>query len=87
MKARRSEKVFLDLRGRVARNLALIRQRRGVTFEVLGALSGLHWRHLQKIEAGESNVTLVTLARLADGLGVDALELMSRRTEAPRRTT
>lgn len=87
MNTRRSEKVFQDLRGRLARNLAQIRQQRGVTFEALGIRSGLHWRHIQKIEAGESNVTLVTIARLADGLGVDPLELMSRRTEAPRRTT
>ena len=77
-KKRRSEQVFLDLRKRVARNLARLRAEQGLTFEQLGQCSGLHLRHLQKIEAGESNVTLMTLARLADGLGVDGLELMVR---------
>jgi transcriptional regulator with XRE-family HTH domain len=75
---KKSEKVFQDLRKRVAQNLARLRSERGLTFEKLGNRAGLHWRHLQKIEAGESNVTLVTIARLADGLAVDALELIHR---------
>jgi transcriptional regulator with XRE-family HTH domain len=75
---KKSEKIFQDLRHRVARNLARLRTSRGFTFEMLGNRAGLHWRHLQKIEAGESNVTLVTIARLADGLAVDVTELMLR---------
>lgn len=31
--------------------------------------------HLQKIEAGKLNVTLVTLVRIADGLGVSVRDL------------
>jgi transcriptional regulator with XRE-family HTH domain len=75
---KKSDKVFQDLRQRVARNLARLRAEQGLTFEALGAGTGLHWRHLQKIEAGESNVTLVTIARLAKGLEVDAHELMTK---------
>ncbi len=73
-----SEKVFHDLRRRVAHNMARLRKRRRLSFAELGQRAGLHWRHLQKIEAAESNVTLVTLARLADGLGVDGGELMTK---------
>lgn len=35
----------------------------------------IDWKHLQKIEAGQLNITLVTLVRIAKGLHVslDAL--------------
>jgi predicted transcriptional regulator len=75
---KKSERIFQDLRRRVALNLARIRSARGLTFEMLGYRAGLHWRHLQKIEAGESNVTLITIARLSDGLCIDAEELVAR---------
>lgn len=38
--------------------------------EGLNERSGVDWRHIHKIEAGTLNVTLVTLHRLAKGLGV-----------------
>ena len=78
---KKSEKVFQDLRRRVAHNLARLRMEQRLTFEELGKLSGLHWRHLQKIEAGEVNVTIDTITRLARGLGVDSHELLAK---APR---
>jgi hypothetical protein len=31
----------------------------------------MHWRHWQKIEAGELGVTLRTVARLIEALGTD----------------
>ena len=34
------------------------------------------WRHVQKIEAGEVNVTLRTLSKLATALSTDPLELL-----------
>jgi len=74
---KKSEKVFHELRRRVGKNLCRLRAARGLTQLALAEAAGLHWRHLQKIEAGESNATLVTMARLADGLRVDALELMA----------
>jgi XRE family transcriptional regulator, regulator of sulfur utilization len=74
----KSEKIFHDLRRRVAFNLARLRADRGLTFEQLGTRSGLHWRHLQKIEAGESNVQLLTIARLASGLCIDVGDLVVR---------
>lgn len=36
---------------------------------------GVHWRHWQKIEAGEVNITLRTLTRIAAALEADASEL------------
>jgi transcriptional regulator with XRE-family HTH domain len=41
---------------------------------------GVHWRHWQKIEAGEVNITLRTLTRIATALEADASDLS---TEPP----
>lgn len=71
-----SEKIYRTLRSRVANNLARLRAEQGLTFKALGERSGLHWRHLQKIEAGEVNLTLATVACLVDGLGVEVSELV-----------
>jgi len=76
----KSEKTFQHLRRRVAGNLFRLRAARGLTQMELADAAGLHWRHVQKIEAGKNNVTLITLARLADGLQVDAMELMAAAT-------
>lgn len=37
----------------------------------------MHWRHWQKIEAGEVNATLHTLSRLCDALSVDVRDLLA----------
>jgi len=37
----------------------------------------MHWRHWQKIEAGQTNVTLFTLVRVADALNTDPSSLLS----------
>ena len=76
MKKKR-EKMFEDLRSRVSLNVSKLRAAQRLTLVQLGAGAGLHWRHIQKIEAGEGNVTLVTIARLARGLEVDPYELVA----------
>ena len=69
----KSEKTYRELKRRVAGNLSRERNAQGLTFEELGRRSGLHWRHVQKVEAGDANFTLLTIARLADGLDVDGV--------------
>lgn len=46
------------------------REAQNITRERASALAALDVRHLQRIEAGEGNVTLATVLRLADALGV-----------------
>jgi transcriptional regulator with XRE-family HTH domain len=57
-----------------ARKLGLrvrsLRRARGWTLEGLAERADLDLKHLQKIEAGSLNVTLVTIVRIATGLGV-----------------
>jgi len=60
------------LRVRIGRNLRRLRTLHMFTQQKLAEISGLHWRHIQKIEKGEVNVTLQTITRCADALQVDA---------------
>ena len=47
------------------------RQALRLTMEELGHRSGLHWTFVGQVERGERNPTLLTMARLAKGLGCD----------------
>ncbi|HEY3315291.1 MAG TPA: helix-turn-helix transcriptional regulator [Bacillota bacterium] len=66
-----------DTRRLLALNVRRIRLLRGFTQEAAAARAGIAVRHYQKIEAGEVNVTLDTLARVAQGLGTEVVELFS----------
>lgn len=46
-----------------------LREERGWTLERAAEAMNLDLKHLQKIEAGKLNVTLVTVVRIAEGLG------------------
>ncbi len=62
-----------------ARNLGLhlraLREDLGLTLEQAAERMLLAPKHLQKIEVGSINVTLVTLVRVADGLGTSVRNL------------
>ena len=60
----------------VARNVASIRKRRGLTQEELAEILGTAARNVQRIEGGQ-NLTLATLERVAGALGVEPAELLS----------
>jgi len=65
------------VRGRVAYHLRRIRTAQGLTQEAVARRAGLAVRHVQKIEAAQLNLTLKSLAKLANALGVDPGELLS----------
>src|SRR5262249_42675452 len=64
------------LRRRLAANVRTARNASSLTLKVASARVEMHWRHWQKIEAGEVNVTLHTLARLGDVLDIDPSNLL-----------
>lgn len=64
------EQLATALQKRVAENVRQVRLAKSMTQETLSAEAMLAPRHLQKIEAGEVNVTLKTLAAIAGALGV-----------------
>lgn len=66
-----------DLQARLGRAVRQLRRQADLTQEDLAAQAHMGWRHLQKIEAGEVNVTLSTISRLALALDVDPAELLN----------
>lgn len=69
----------------VSRNLKLLRGRAGLTQERLAKKSRVHVKQISQIEGGSQNLTLDTLQRLADGLGVSVAELVNETEKAPSR--
>jgi transcriptional regulator with XRE-family HTH domain len=72
-------RLLRTLQARLASNLRSIRNQKGLTQELLAELSGLDVRHIQKLEAGEVNATLKTLAALSLALDVPPSELLGVR--------
>lgn len=66
-----------DLQRTVGRNVRAWREQRGISQEALADLVGVHRTYMGGIERGERNLSLKSLERLADALGVDALDLLA----------
>ncbi len=60
---------------KLGQHIKALRLEQGWTLEALAERADLDLKHLQKIEAGQLNVTLVTLVRVASGLRVPISEL------------
>ncbi len=74
----------LELRRRLKVNVRTCRKAAGLTLKVVSERAEMHWRHWQKIEAGQVNATLQTLVRVADALRVDPVDLV--RAPPPEKT-
>lgn len=66
----------------IGQRLRALRKARGLTLEKAAELADMDYQHIQKIEAGKLNVTLVTFVRLAEALGVDLGVFFADRREA-----
>lgn len=71
------------LRDRIAKNLKLFRSKLGMSQELLADRAGLHRTHVGLIEKGLTSARMDTLVVLAAALGVDELELLVERDDAP----
>lgn len=61
----------------LANQVRFLRLARGWTLEVGAEKMTIDMRHLQKIEAGEVNVTLATLVRVAEAFDVPLADLFA----------
>jgi len=61
---------FLTEKKALGARLRALRKAREWTLDKAAEHTGLDWRHIQMIEAGQPNVTLLTLVRLAEGFAV-----------------
>ena len=64
------------LRRRLGSNVRALRTAAPFTLKQAAVRATMHWRHWQKIEAGQTNLTLFTLSRIADALNVEPGELL-----------
>lgn len=71
-----------DLQRIVGRNIRRLRRERGLSQEELADEIGVHRTFMGGVERGERNLTLQTLERLAERLGVDPVNLLSEADRA-----
>ena len=64
---------------RLGANVRALRKNRAWTLEQAAELAHLDLKHLQKVEAGALNVTLVTLVRLAEGFDIQLDDLFAQK--------
>jgi transcriptional regulator with XRE-family HTH domain len=60
---------------RFGQRLKTLRLERGVSQERLAELAGLHRAYISGVEVGRRNISLWTLHRLANALGITSAEL------------
>lgn len=77
---------YLALLASIGANVRRLREARGWTQEELAyRASEMTPPMLRTIEAGTVNVTALSISRLAEGLGVDASELLRPAAASPKR--
>lgn len=65
-----------DLQRAVGRNLRAYREARGLSQEAFADDLGVHRTYMGGIERGERNLTLKSLERMAERVGLDPIELL-----------
>ncbi|MGR5986153.1 helix-turn-helix domain-containing protein [Bacillus cytotoxicus] len=68
----------MELIKKLGERIRLLRKEQNLSQERLGELSNIHTNHIGAIERGEKNVTIESLAKITNGLGITLEELFSR---------
>lgn len=66
-----------NLQQTVGANLRSHREALGLSQEKFAAVVGVHFSYISRIERGQSNISLDTLAKIADAAGLHPLELLA----------
>lgn len=69
----------MDVRARVGLNVQRLRRDKDLSQEELAGRADVHQTYLSGVERGVRNPSVVALARIAKGLGVDIEDLVKRR--------
>nr|WP_243896450.1 helix-turn-helix transcriptional regulator [Actinomyces bowdenii] len=65
-----------DLQRTVGANLRAYRKERGLSQEAFAEVIGVHRTYMGGVERGERNLTLKSVEKIAEQLGIEALELL-----------
>jgi transcriptional regulator with XRE-family HTH domain len=76
---------FMDIVNRIAANVRARRAELGLTQPEAAARCGMRLQLYQAVEGARRNVTVTTLARLCDGLGMDVRNLFDPAPPIARR--
>ncbi len=68
-----------ELQKAVGRNLLAYRSERGLSQEAFADVLGVHRTYMGGVERGERNLTLKSVERIAERLGVDPLSLLGEK--------
>lgn len=74
----RRSRAFIRACRRLGLRVRALRLRKRMTLEAAAESMDMDLKHLQKVEAGKVNVTMVTLVRIASGLDVSLGDLFPR---------
>ena len=66
----------MNLLTALGKRIQAIRIQKGITQQALGDQIGVNAHYISNIERGQKNITIKTLAKIADGLGVELFELL-----------
>jgi transcriptional regulator with XRE-family HTH domain len=65
-----------DIKKLVGERIRNLRKEQGLSQEELGAKAELHYTYVGAVERGEKNCSITTLARIAQGLNVELVDLV-----------
>ena len=65
-----------DLQKAVGRNLRAYRMERGLSQEAFAEVLGVHHTYIGGVERGERNLTLKSVERMAEKLGMEVRDLL-----------
>lgn len=66
-----------DLQKTLGRNLRRYREERGLSQEAFADVLGVHRTYMGGVERGERNLTLKSVERIAESVGMDPLKLLT----------
>jgi transcriptional regulator with XRE-family HTH domain len=66
-----------DIKKQIGDRIRYLRKRKGLSQEELGWKAKLHYTYIGGIERGEKNVSIITLSKIAKGLGTSVNEIFN----------